>query len=660
MTSLSKNNTALAEAIIDATDLSPHRKSRYKGQWRKWAKWCSEHDRDPYHATPDDMAAYLKDHPNPSKITGKRLSGAVNLVYKQAPGAGPVRLIGKPNHKPTSKLSDACLREYQIWSGRFTGWCLSRGKTAVPADQNDIAAFIRDFSAEYPPATLIPVVTHISRLHAEAGYHDITKLPAVATVLSELTVPIQEGEKPTSHRDKKPSTIAQLDLYRNHWRRWAIQNSVDADAPTTTNICDFIREETKYLVVKRIRPKLLAISEMLEPHQDPTKAPEVAELLTELVQQDAEKQRQGIRKQKRNKNPSLSAPLPTNPNLVEQLRSEGLTEEEIRRLTSYQHNRLNERTRKNYQRYWSHYKTWCKTRNQNPDDAGEGTLSLYLTQLARSIKPRALKNHLAAIRYCYKQLRPYDNPALSPLVFSSMDAISRENPSAPTSKTGLRHEHYEKIKETAHVPRPWERPHQTEIRAALDIALIGLMRDGLLRSCEVSKALWQHLERYEDENGRIAATLFIPISKNDQIGNGNHTWVSPETVEALNKMDQIKRKHGKPPTDDRIFQLKRDAIVDHIQRACEFAGIPGSFAGHSPRIGMAEDLAIADTSQIKLSHAGRWENPTMPVHYTRRIEAAKGSVAQWHKRDKKTGKVARSPLSSFGLISPYKGAPFGH
>ena len=50
----------------------------------------------------------------------------------------------------------------------------------------------------------------------------------------------------------------------------------------------------------------------------------------------------------------------------------------------------------------------------------------------------------------------------------------------------------------------------------------------------------------------------------------------------------------------------------------------------------------------------------MAIHYTRRIEVAKGAVAQFHKRDKKTGHVVRSPLSSYGLISPYKGAPFGH
>ena len=151
-----------------------------------------------------------------------------------------------------------------------------------------------------------------------------------------------------------------------------------------------------------------------------------------------------------------------------------------------------------------------------------------------------------------------------------------------------------------------------------------------------------------------------PYPKNDQTGKGSYVWVSPETVEALDQMDQTMRENGKAPTDDRIFQLRRVSIVDHIKRACEFTGIPGRFGGHSPRIGMAEDLAIADTSEIKLSQAGRWENPTMAVHYTRRIDTAKGAVAEWHKRDKETGRVERSPLSSYGLISPYKGAPFGH
>ena len=668
MTSLSKNNTALADAIIDAAEISPERKSRYKTQWRRWDQWCSEHHVDPYHATRDDMSAYLVDHPDMSKTNRKRLSAAVNLVYKIAPSSGPFHLIGKPKHKPTSEIDDGLLRAYQIWSSSFTNWCHARGKIAIPADQHDIAEYMRQFSTDYSPVTAIGIFTHISRLHSDAGYHDISKLPAVADVLSDIRARIQEGEKQTPLRGKNPSTTTQRECYRNNWRHWAKENNVHIDAPTTANICDFIREESKYLIVKRIRQKLLAISEMHEHKPNPTKAPEVAELLDVLILQDAEEQRQGIKKQKRNANPLLSAPLPTNPELVEQLRSEGLTEEEVQRLTSCQVHTLSDKTRKSYQRYWARYKIWCQERDKQPEDAGPGLLSLYLTELSqpnnsdpsRANKPLVVRNHLSAIRYCYKQIRSHDNPGSSPLVFSTMTGITKGNPTAPSSMTGLRHEHYEKIKETAHEPRPSERPCQTEIRAALDIAIIGLMRDGMLRSGEASKVLWEHLQQHEDEEGRTATTLFIPISKNDQTGEGSYVWVSPETVEALGKMDQTRRKNGKAPTDDRIFQLKQASIVEHIKFACEFAGIPGRFGGHSPRIGMAEDLAMAETSHVKLSHAGRWGDPTMAIHYTRGIEASKGAVAQYHKRDKETGHVERSPLSSYGLISPYKGAPFGH
>ena len=660
MSSPTQTRTTIAEAVIDAADISPNRKSRYKGQWRRWDQWCYEHDVDPYHATPDDMDAYRADHPNMSQSTWKRLSGAVNLVYKMAPGSGPVHIIGKPNHRPTSELTGESLRSYQVWSSRFITWCLSRCKTAVPADQHVIAEFMEEYSTEYPPSTVIGVFSHISRLHADAGYHDINKFPAVAAVLSDIRARIQEGERLTPHRAKQPSTVEQQAIYRNNWRSWAKENGVDIDAPTASNVCDFIREESQFLIVKRIRAKLLAISEIYEPHLDPTKAPEVTDLLAELVTQDAEDERLGIEKQKRNKNPLLSAPLPTNPDLVDQLLSEGLTEREIQRITTYQGSSLNRQSVKNYQRYWAHYKIWCHKRDIEPEDAGPGTLALYLTQRSQSMGPPALKNHLAAIRYVYRQLSRSDNPALSSLVFSIMTGIMRENPTASNSVTGLAHEHYEKIKESAHQPRPWERPHRTAIRAAFDIALIGFMRDGMLRSGETSRALWEHIKRFENEEGKTAATLFIPTSKNDQMGKGSYVWLSPETVEALDNMDQTKRNHGQAPTDGRIFQRRRLSLVDHIKSACKFAGIPGRFGGHSPRIGMAEDLAIADTSQIKLSHAGRWENPTMAVHYTRQIDAARGAVAQWHKRDKETGKVERSPLSSYGLISPYKGAPFGH
>ena len=658
MTSLSKHKTALAEAIIDAADISAERKSRYKTQWRRWDQWCSEHSVAPYHAPHEDMEGYKADHPKMSEATRKRLSAALNLVYKLAPGSGPVHLIGKPNHKPTSEISEGFLRAYQIWSSNFTNWCHARGKVAIPADQHDIAAYMQQLSTDYPPATTIGIFAHISRLHANAGYHDISKLPAVVDLLSDIRARIQKGEKQTPPRGKNPSTITQRERYRNNWRDWAMDKGVDINVPSTANICDFIREEFKYLPVKRIRPKLLAISEMYK--FDPTKAREVTELLDALVQQDTEEQRQGIKKQKRNKVPLLSAPLPTNPNLVDQLRSEGLTQEEIQRVTSFQALTLSDRTRKSYQRYWGHYKIWCQKRTKQPEDAGPGLLSVYLIELSGDNNPRTLKNHLAAIRYCYKQVRPRDNPGFSSLVFSTMVGITKGNPSAPSSVTGLRHEHYEVIKATNHEPRPHERPYQTEIRVALDIALIGLMRNGLLRSGEASKVQWEHLQEHQDGEGRTVTTLFIPVSKNDPTGNGTYLWVSPETVEALDRMDHLRGQHGIVSKDDRIFQLSRNSIVEHIKLACESAGIPGRFGGHSPRIGMAEDLGIADTSHVKLSHAGRWENPTMAIHYTRRMETAKGAVARWHERDEETGRVEHSPLSSFGLISPYKGAPYGH
>ena len=141
-----------------------------------------------------------------SKPTRKRLSGAVNLVYKMAPGSGPVHLIGKPNHKPTSELQDGDLRTYQIWSSQFINWCHAKGKTAIPADQHDIAAFMREISTGYLPSTAIRIFTEISRLHAQAGYHDINELTAVAAVLSDIRAHKQEEEKQTTPRDKNPST----------------------------------------------------------------------------------------------------------------------------------------------------------------------------------------------------------------------------------------------------------------------------------------------------------------------------------------------------------------------------------------------------------------------------------------------------------------------
>ena len=79
-----------------------------------------------------------------------------------------------------------------------------------------------------------------------------------------------------------------------------------------------------------------------------------------------------------------------------------------------------------------------------------------------------------------------------------------------------------------------------------------------------------------------------------------------------------------------MFGLRPNQISRRIKQAAQAAGLGDDFSGHSPRVGMARDLARVGIELPSLMNAGRWRSPAMPAHYTRNESAGKGAVAQFH------------------------------
>ena len=71
-------------------------------------------------------------------------------------------------------------------------------------------------------------------------------------------------------------------------------------------------------------------------------------------------------------------------------------------------------------------------------------------------------------------------------------------------------------------------------------------------------------------------------------------------------------------------------MTNRIKRAARVAGLGDGFSGHSPRVGMARDLARTGTTLTRLMNAGRWSTSAMPALYTRNERAAKGAVATFY------------------------------
>ena len=201
----------------------------------------------------------------------------------------------------------------------------------------------------------------------------------------------------------------------------------------------------------------------------------------------------------------------------------------------------------------------------------------------------------------------------------------KTNQMDPITKT-----EYDLIVRTAQSARPGETQQQAALRASVDIAAIGTMRDGLLRTIEAAEARWRDLSIAQDGSG----LLTITVSK---VAPGHVVYVSPTSMTALGEMRSTKQAMGiDTEQDDRIFQMGSHQLARRIRNACAFAGLQGRYGGLSPRIGMETELARSGVSVVGLVTEGRWRNPTMANRFFRNIKVSDGAVAQWHARNQST------------------------
>ena len=215
-----------------------------------------------------------------------------------------------------------------------------------------------------------------------------------------------------------------------------------------------------------------------------------------------------------------------------------------------------------------------------------------------------------------------EDPTTTELVRRVLSGLAREaarKGKRPTQVKGLTADDLRRI--LAHFNAP-DTPPPT--RAGLrDIALIQVMRDGLLRRGEAAALVWGDISRTTDGSGRMV----IRHSKTDPEGKGAVMYLGRSTMDAL---DRIRPAEDSPQAS--VFGITGPYISVRIAGLAKKAGLGKGYSGHSCRIGMAQDLAAEGYSLAQLMTAGRWTNPAMPARYTRNQAAARNAVALYYRQ----------------------------
>ena len=569
--------------------LSKELRGRYCKSWNRWLAWCQEHEVHPGEADRPAVARFVAQLPAESR---EYTQTDVSTIYFKLGGANPARRL--------RTLTDDGARIHRRRWNAWAAWCELRSATPLPADADQLAAYLGEVAKKKSPRYAEKSLATVSRIHVENNLPDPQR---AATAVTEKIANIKASI------DQSPRRLARVQ-YR--------QPTPEEDNRATGSGG---RSGAPLEVVIRCQPSprtsLPSWPRSAAPAHTTTSAFCITLSKTPTGTNGAKQNPVDsdlVRDALRALKPDLGPPAQAEDREAPSNNDYGFPDD-----GALQH--LAASSRYSYRSYWRTWFIWCVNQGIDPLDATPRQLSVFLGEEAERLAMKSVELYVAAIGCVYEVAAPErGNPARDVLVSRKMKALKILYRKPPSQVAALTAEGFARIQATARRPKPWETERQALVRGTTDLAIIGLMRDAMLRVSEAVAVTWADLEEAEDGSGR----LYIAHSKTDQEGEGAVLFVSPQTMEWLKRMREMVMERST------IFGINRNSMYLRVKEAAQYAGLEGRYGSHSMRIGMAQDLARANTSLPLLMQAGRWKRADGPVQYIRKIQAGHNAVAQWY------------------------------
>ena len=287
-----------------------------------------------------------------------------------------------------------------------------------------------------------------------------------------------------------------------------------------------------------------------------------------------------------------------------------------------------EGTRRNYDSCFRRFLEWLQDQGFGdimPID--QGFVALYLIDCANFYSYSTVDTILCAINDAHVRAG-HEPPKNQPLVREVMSGLRRGKRGEIVHQAdALTSEGVEAILGTAYIRRPMGRGIETESTARRrgneDTAMILTLFDGMLRISELVELEYRDIDHNPDG---VSGTACIRASKTDQIGRGAFVWLSPRAMAAISR-----HRPANATPADRIFPMDRNTVIRRVRRMGQVAGLGDGLTGHSPRIGMTQELVSAGIHIVLIMQAGRWSSAEMVPYYSRAILPAEGAVALWYR-----------------------------
>ena len=565
--------------------------------WKLWLQWCASHNLQPAEASRADVDQFLERFLKLPRRTQIKYRSHIASIYEK---------VGDGQTNPGRKLRSKDLftkSRYQTYWDKWVWWCGLAKVSALPADPDHLAEYLEEVARKKSLSYASSALTAISREHRENDLPDPKRVAPVIQAVEEL----RQRAVPSSKRGHtgsvlSPTTVERYQATWNHWSSWCDEMGI---APQTAQPQD---AET-YLTCCQGQPWSIhtikgAVGVLKRTYQTNgwTPNPFSSEQVRAVMKAFA----QSYFSPEDDAGPAVPSDV-----------------DSVLPALDWPNN-LADSTLQARKSLWKSWLGWCAAQDIDSLDASPEQIASYLVEMADDHKISVVQNFLSTIVHAYDCAAPdRANPGRSFLVKWTLQGLKRTRGEPPAQMTGLTAEDFACIEAMAKRPRPWETEHQALVRGTTDLAIIGAMRDCLLRLSETADLTWDDLTTEPDSSGRLT----IRRSKTDQEGKGAVGYVSPQTLVWLREMRELTMAG---PT---MFGISSASIYRRIVEAALYAGLEGRYGGHSQRIGMAQDLSRDNVPLHRIMQAGRWKDPAMPAYYIRKQAAGFNAVAQFYERN---------------------------
>ena len=652
----------LGREVIQASHLRTKGKTTYAYRWRRWVSWCEEAGVSALAATGDDALRWLR-HEERKPSVVKETRKAVNLVYRSLEKASPFRerrvmreLFGGNGRYGTKEEYSDFARECHGHRVRdYLVWCQRGGRAALPGSGRQVAEFLLALAEEYSYTMVEQASAGVSRYLEDNGRPGTSHHPAVQAALKECRA-ICARRAESGRRELRVKTTNRREVIQAQWTEWCEEEGIDWKCAGEDDALRYLRGlEHQRTAALRVH-QLSLLYEGIE--QNPFSSETVQEWRLAHARRVKEKPATDWRVNGRAEEviQEIRATAALRPVNV----AVGLTPEEVHDLDDDLRDRYAASTLESYTKSFAGFENWLRGKEVALHQVVDQHVAAYLRFRSGTCRVTTLRSIANGVAVVFEELKEAlgfeENPALSGLVDGYLLKLQRHRRERAAQMDPIREEHYQAVMARVGKPLAGERSTRTELRAALVVAIFSAMFDAMLRAGEAEEARWGDVSRCTDGSGR----LYVPFSKTDQFGEGEYVFLSRRSMNALDKLREVRRNLGVlKPGDDRIFQVGPREMLVLVREACGVAGLEGRFGTHSFRIGMAQELAMAGFGMVLIMRAGRWESPTMPAYYIRGLDVDRGAVAELHRTWERGGDRVPEDARGIDVLSTYDYVRFG-